>query len=214
MMTLFDRARGYVAAMPEAISGQGGHQATFAVAVALIHGFALSDDQAWSILCEYNSRCSPPWRESELRHKLEDAGKLTRHPQPRGHLSGITHRHAVGISLPHVRVYKMAPLFDQKPPENKATELSITSKEPEKDAVAVADEPELTAERLAEAQRIAAELAKLAKHGAFNGADDPEAKFYATVIRTFGGTYVSVQKPAADTDECHTPPSMKASPRS
>ena len=48
MVTLFDRARGYVAAMPAAISGQGGHQATFNVAVALIHGFALSDEQAWS----------------------------------------------------------------------------------------------------------------------------------------------------------------------
>jgi hypothetical protein len=192
MMTLFDRARGYVAAMPEAISGQGGHQATFAVAVALIHGFALSDDQAWPIFCEYNSRCSPPWSEPELRHKLADAGKLTRHPHPRGHLSGISHRHAVGISRPEVRVYKLAPLFDQKQPENKATEVVIPAAK-ESDTPVPHQQIDT-----GEAKRIAGELGNLHRDGAFSGPDDPQARFYAQVIHTFGGTYMGVAHPMSD----------------
>ena len=68
--TLADRARGYVEKMPEAISGSGGHDALFAVASALIHGFDLPEADAWQILIEYNARCLPPWSERELRHKL------------------------------------------------------------------------------------------------------------------------------------------------
>jgi putative DNA primase/helicase len=72
--------------MPAAISGHGGHDATFAVARALMHGFALSQEQAWPILLDYNSRCVPPWSVAELNHKLESASKLDRAAKPRGHL--------------------------------------------------------------------------------------------------------------------------------
>jgi hypothetical protein len=74
--------------MPSGISGQGGHQATFDVAVALIHGFDIDDAPAWQILSEFNQRCDPPWSDRELQHKLADAQKLTRHPMPRGYLRG------------------------------------------------------------------------------------------------------------------------------
>ena len=77
--------------MPSAVAGQGGHGAAFAVAVALVHGFGLSDIEAWPILLEYNVRCLPPWSEAELRHKLKSAGRLTRHPKPRGYLCNDTH---------------------------------------------------------------------------------------------------------------------------
>lgn len=87
-MTVIERATRYVATMPPAISGSGGHLATFNVAVALIHGFDLSEDEAWPILLEYNKRCQPPWTEKELRHKLASAGKLQRHPRPRAYLRG------------------------------------------------------------------------------------------------------------------------------
>jgi len=80
------RASQYVASISPAVSGENGHQATFAAAVALAHGFALTQDEAWPILCEYNDRCLPPWSEAELRHKLDDAGRLDRHPKPKGHL--------------------------------------------------------------------------------------------------------------------------------
>lgn len=85
------RASKYVAAMPPAVSGEKGSQATFAVAVSLAHGFALTQDEAWPILCEYNDRCTPPWSEAELLHKLDGAGKLDRHPKPKGHLAVNAH---------------------------------------------------------------------------------------------------------------------------
>ena len=85
---LADRARKYVEKMPPAISGNGGHDALFAVACVLIHGFDLPEPEAWLILCEYNARCQPPWSERELRHKLSEAGKLSRPSKSRGHLLG------------------------------------------------------------------------------------------------------------------------------
>ena len=88
LTSLLARASAYVAAMPPAISGNRGHDATFAVASALVHGFALSRDQAWPIMLEFNARCDPPWSEKDLEHKLDDATKLTRHSKPRGHLLG------------------------------------------------------------------------------------------------------------------------------
>ena len=59
--SLLDRAARYVEKMPAAESGNHGHDATFAVAVTLVHGFALPEAEAWPILCEFNKRCLPPW---------------------------------------------------------------------------------------------------------------------------------------------------------
>lgn len=86
-MDLRERARRYVAAMPAAISGSGGHDATFAVACALVKGFGLSIGEARSLLQEFNQRCDPVWSERELEHKLQQADK-TQDPQPRGYLVG------------------------------------------------------------------------------------------------------------------------------
>ena len=86
--SLLDRAASHVEKMPAAESGNHGHDATFAVAVTLVHGFALPEAHVWPILCEFNKRCVPPWREQALRHKLKDARRLTRHSKPRGHLLG------------------------------------------------------------------------------------------------------------------------------
>ena len=82
--TVADSARRYVEKMPPAISGSGGHNALFAAARVLIHGFDLPEDDAWQILIEYNAMCIPPWSERELRHKLSAAGKLTRSSKPGG----------------------------------------------------------------------------------------------------------------------------------
>jgi putative DNA primase/helicase len=76
------RAAITIAGMQPAVAGQGGHGQTFAVAVALIHGFRLSPDRAWPILTAYNARCEPPWSEAELRHKLDDAAKHTPREAP------------------------------------------------------------------------------------------------------------------------------------
>lgn len=72
----YERARSYIARMPEAISGSGGHQATWAVACKLVHGFELSDADALAILKnDYNPRCSPQWSAKELEHKVASARK-------------------------------------------------------------------------------------------------------------------------------------------
>ncbi len=66
------RVRAYVSRMDAAVSGQGGHSQTYAVACR-IAAERLPDEEAWPILCEYIQRCSPPWSERDLRHKYEDA---------------------------------------------------------------------------------------------------------------------------------------------
>ena len=83
-----DRARRYLRAMPPAISGQGGHGATYAAATALVHGFALDEETALDLLVNaYNPRCAPPWPTSDLAHKVTDAAQKP-HARPRGWLIG------------------------------------------------------------------------------------------------------------------------------
>ena len=83
------RARAYLAKMPPAISGHGGHNATFAAARALVRGFALSEDDAYDILeSDYNPRCEPPWSAWELRHKVRSAMESS--TMPIGHLLEAT----------------------------------------------------------------------------------------------------------------------------
>ena len=72
----FVRASAWAAAVPEAISGSGGHNTTFAVARKLLQDFGpigLNEGDAWSILLDYNARCKPPWSERELQHKFDNA---------------------------------------------------------------------------------------------------------------------------------------------
>lgn len=58
-----------------AIEGQGGDRHTFSVCSALIHGWALTEAEAWPILECWNATCVPPWDPSELRTKLENASR-------------------------------------------------------------------------------------------------------------------------------------------
>lgn len=74
-----------MAATPPAVAGQDGHGQTYALAIALYHGFNLSEQEAWTLLQAYNLKCSPPWAERELRHKMNDA-KAKQHSNPRGWL--------------------------------------------------------------------------------------------------------------------------------
>lgn len=92
-MTPYDQACKYVAAIPGAISGASGHDQTFQVACALLHGFSLSRSDAKQILSEYNRRCQPAWKEHELDHKLTSV-ETARHDKPRGHLLSSRTRHS------------------------------------------------------------------------------------------------------------------------
>jgi hypothetical protein len=81
---VLDRATRYLAKLPPAIAGQGGHDATFRAACTLAIGFGLERGQTLALLREWNeTHCQPTWNERELEHKVDDALKQ---PGWRGHL--------------------------------------------------------------------------------------------------------------------------------
>ncbi len=74
LMDRVKRASAYLARMTPAVSGQGGHQATWRAAIALVRGFDLPAAVALDLLTsEFNPRCRPPWSQRELEHKVEGA---------------------------------------------------------------------------------------------------------------------------------------------
>lgn len=99
-MTAQDRisgARAYLAKLPAAVSGAGGHPATYRAASILANGFDLPWNDAWELLQEWNkSHCSPPWSDKDLRHKLNDAF-VRPHERPKGWLVAGKER-AVGAN--------------------------------------------------------------------------------------------------------------------
>ena len=89
-LDIIERARRYLAKMPPAVSGQHGHDQTFSVACTLVQGFGLSVAEAGPLFAEYNTRCSPPWSERDLAHKLTDADRAAPPAEGRGHLARST----------------------------------------------------------------------------------------------------------------------------
>jgi RepB DNA-primase N-terminal domain len=75
-----ERARHYLARVPPAIAGQHGDVHTYRVCCRLVRGFALSDQEALTVLTGWNARCRPPWTESELEDKLRRARRYGREP--------------------------------------------------------------------------------------------------------------------------------------
>ena len=84
-LSIQERASRYIARMDAAVSGSGGHDATFAVACALVHGFDLGEGDAMALMQEFNSRCAPPWSERDLAYKLRSAAGFSS-PRGRGYL--------------------------------------------------------------------------------------------------------------------------------
>jgi hypothetical protein len=79
-----DRARKYLAKLPPAVSGDGGHTQMFnAVAIAMF-GFDLDDATTLSVVAEYNQRCDPPFSDREIAHKLKSVAADCN--RPRGYL--------------------------------------------------------------------------------------------------------------------------------
>ena len=70
--TVIAAARNRLIAHGPAIQGQGGDTKTFQVGAILLNDFALSWDQAFPLALEWNTRCVPPWDESELAAKLRN----------------------------------------------------------------------------------------------------------------------------------------------
>ena len=85
---ILTRAMAYLETLPPAISGAGGHKATYHAACECVR-FALDDADAWQAMCWYNEhKCQPPWSEKDLRHKLSEgcktvtsAGEVGKHLQ-------------------------------------------------------------------------------------------------------------------------------------
>ncbi len=83
------RAGAYLAQCEPAIQGQAGHDKLLYAASRMVHGFLLTDSQAYDILArEYNPRCVPPWDlssqkdEKDFRRKVSEARRLTPQNQP------------------------------------------------------------------------------------------------------------------------------------
>jgi len=84
--SIVDRAIAYLARIPPAVSGQGGHNQTMDAARVIVWGFDLGPEFGYSILAQhYNPRCDPPWSERELRHKCAEANTVD-YGKPRGWL--------------------------------------------------------------------------------------------------------------------------------
>jgi len=69
------RCLAFVAKMPRAVSGEGGHNATLAVACET-QRFNLSDADAMTVLHHFNSTLGEQWTPEELAHKLEGAKEM------------------------------------------------------------------------------------------------------------------------------------------
>jgi hypothetical protein len=79
------RARAYLERIPGAVSGDGGHTATFNAVATVMIGFDLDAATAERIITEdFNPRCEPPWSERELQHKIKSVAE--RSDRARGYL--------------------------------------------------------------------------------------------------------------------------------
>lgn len=95
---VIQRAKAYLATMREAVSGEKGHNSCFRAACAMVLGFDLDPETAFTILWDsYNPRCVPPWSEKDLRHKVDDAD---RQAGARGYLVGLKRSEWSRVKLP------------------------------------------------------------------------------------------------------------------
>lgn len=75
---VIEAARQALARHGPAIDGQGGGLHTVQAAAIVTHDFALTDEEAWPLLEEWNEECQPPWDlegENSLREKFLNGRK-------------------------------------------------------------------------------------------------------------------------------------------
>lgn len=60
-----------IASIPSAVAGDGGSDPTLQ-AGATIERFALSAEEGWPLMLEYNSRCVPAWEDRDLERKMTE----------------------------------------------------------------------------------------------------------------------------------------------
>jgi hypothetical protein len=71
-----------VADTPGAISEHKGHDRTFEFAIKLSK-IGLDPTTEFELFSQWNLKCEPPWTDSELQHKLDDAHKTRNLPPPK-----------------------------------------------------------------------------------------------------------------------------------
>jgi hypothetical protein len=165
-MNPLEAARACLAKLPPAISGAGGHRATFRAACCIAR-FGLSDLSALTLLHEWNkTHCQPPWTEKELLHKLNDARRAVGAQTP-----PIKSRPAVRVIW---KIEREVPLRVVPPV---ATPVSGTDKTGHVSTVASHDSPKPAsngersgAEGLAPDQAAWLPVAKRVVSGQFDGA--------------------------------------------
>lgn len=86
------RAVAYLDRCPPAVSGNNGHDTTFATALKVGPGFDLPKEMAFRLLRDhYSPRCDPPWSDKEIWHKVDDSYDFSE----RGWLLNAEHATAV-----------------------------------------------------------------------------------------------------------------------
>jgi len=75
-----ERARLYLEKREPAIEGQGGNDWTLTTAGHIVRGFDLADEDALTVLLEWNARCQPPWSHEELSQFIQNARKYGDQP--------------------------------------------------------------------------------------------------------------------------------------
>jgi hypothetical protein len=85
--TILRRAARYLEKIDPGIQGQNGSRPAYRAAQILVNGFNLSPADAKPLMQSYSARCSPPWTDKEIDHKLNDAlTKGDKKGRPRGYL--------------------------------------------------------------------------------------------------------------------------------
>ena len=70
------RASKYLAKIPGAVTGDGGHTQTFNAVAHVMIGFDLDEATTEQLITdEYNPRCDPPWKPREIQHKIQSVAK-------------------------------------------------------------------------------------------------------------------------------------------
>lgn len=132
---LTKRAAAYVDKMEPSVSGNHGHMALLAAAVALKRYFLLPDNEALDVLeGVFNPKCQPPWQRKDLVRKLGEAMKASRLKRSDGCLANDT-RDGNYVKPAEVieTIPEQAELSDSTPP---CDEVGLNSP----DGVPVADE--------------------------------------------------------------------------
>jgi hypothetical protein len=98
MENQYQKCMAYLEKLPPALSGSGGHNATLNAALACKR-FGLTSSDIWEAMVWYNAnRCTPPWKEHELQHKVDSVADLSIN-KPLGRV-GNTRGHVKFTPLP------------------------------------------------------------------------------------------------------------------